>query len=597
MTQRLAQAMSYELFVGNTLYMKRLLDYERTVQGALSIGVADGRGRWEAISGDGGALPVLGYKPESRARREGHLWLFLEEVRSPTADSDDPYLATSPEQSIGWVAVVLDDTSLHQARAEIVLASAGIMSLLLVLAGGIAWRLSSRLGGRLRGLAQTVERIADGDLGARVREVATGELGVLENGVNRMAQTLEENRRDLEQRIRDATAGLRQQTHAAEAAVLAKSKFLAAASHDLRQPLHAMTLLIAAMKERISDVEARRLAEHVESSAEAMQNLLNALLDLSRLDAGAVAVKPECFRVSGLLRRLEHRFAPMAAEKGLHLRVVPTRMAVHSDPVLLERILGNLIANAIRYTDRGGVVVGVRRGQAEAMRFEVWDSGRGVPEHFQKRIFEEYFQLDNPERDRDKGLGLGLAIVERLSGLLDCPVKMRSIPGRGSCFSICAQRCAEDGLAQETEATQPGRLAPENAMVAFIDDDEGILEAMLELFDSWQIDLAVGTEAEEVAADLRDMRREPALILCDYRLREGRTGIDAIRLLREQFGEHIPAMLITGDTAPETLKCIQESGLPVLHKPLKPAKLRAILSYTLAGEGQAPEGGGEAAAD
>jgi CheY-like chemotaxis protein len=219
------------------------------------------------------------------------------------------------------------------------------------------------------------------------------------------------------------------------------------------------------------------------------------------------------------------------------------------------------------------------------MRFEVWDSGRGVPGHLRERIFEEYFQLDNQERARDKGLGLGLAIVDRLSRLLSCPVRLRSVLGRGSCFSLCAERCAVPTPAEEGEAELPGRIGSDDALVAFVDDDESVLEAMLELFDSWGVALAVGADAHEVAADLLEMDRAPSLILCDYRLREGRDGIEAIAFLRGRFGAHIPALLITGDTGADTLQRIHASGLPLLHKPLKPAKLRAMLAHYLGARG------------
>lgn len=586
LAQRLAKAVEYELFVGDSVAIKKLLEQERALRGALALGVANNEGRWEGFSGDSRLLLASkAMVAPSHLRRENH-WLFVAPVQPPVADGVDPYLSAPPGQALGVVEVVLDDAPLLRTHIETLWAAAGISLLLMALSGILAWRMSDHLGRSLLALSRAVERITGGDLAARVEVASDGELGALEAGVNRMAATLEENRGELEQRIRAATSELRQQTWAAESAVLAKSRFLAAASHDLRQPLHAMTLLIAALKDRIGDGEARRLVEHVEASAAAMESLLNALLDLSRLDAGAVEVRPECFSVAPLFRRLEQRFAPVAAEKGLRLRVMPTRMNVMSDPILVERILGNLLSNAIQYTDRGGVVLGVRRGRGESMRFEVWDSGRGVPTQLRERIFEEYFQLDNPERHRDKGLGLGLAIVDRLSRLLGCPVRLRSELGRGSCFSLCAERCDAPTKAPNGESDPPpGRIGSGDALVVFVDDDESILEAMLDLFDNWQVELAVGTDAHEVAADLLELGRAPSLILCDYRLRDGQDGIEAIAFLRRRFGADIPALLITGDTAAETLARIHATGLPLLNKPLQPAKLRAILAHYLGTRG------------
>jgi CheY-like chemotaxis protein len=271
-------------------------------------------------------------------------------------------------------------------------------------------------------------------------------------------------------------------------------------------------------------------------------------------------------------------------EKGVRLRVHPSSVTLFTDPVLLERILSNLLANAIRYTDQGRIILGVRRVQTDWALIEVWDSGRGIPKNFNEKIFEEYFQLENPERDRDKGLGLGLAIVQRLARLLGSPVEVRSSLGKGSCFRVrmvrCEQADAQDKSASPYEdmvAVRPGR----SSLVAFIDDDESILEAMTAVFDQWGIDIAVGVDANQIKGDLLELGRKPDAILTDYRLREGRTGIEAITVLREAFGPDIPAVLITGDTAATTIQAITNSGLPVLYKPLQPAKLRAYINHML----------------
>jgi CheY-like chemotaxis protein/anti-sigma regulatory factor (Ser/Thr protein kinase) len=254
---------------------------------------------------------------------------------------------------------------------------------------------------------------------------------------------------------------------------------------------------------------------------------------------------------------------------------------VNSDPILVERILGNLISNALRYTERGGVLIGARRIGRDKLSFEVRDSGKGIPHEYQARIFEEYFQLENPERHRDKGLGLGLAIVSRLLQLLGSSVQVRSQPGRGSCFSFQFARCEAAPSQPVVTAAANFMLPLENALVAFIDDDETILAAMVEVFDHWNVALAAGEDAEQVRDELQALGRAPDLILCDYRLRDGHTGIEAVQLLRDAFGAQIPAALLTGDTAPETIQEIQAVDLPVLHKPLKPAKLRAFLSHLL----------------
>jgi CheY-like chemotaxis protein len=388
--------------------------------------------------------------------------------------------------------------------------------------------------------------------------------------------------------VDEATSELREQKQAAEAAVSSRSRFLAAASHDLRQPIHALILLVEALKEKLRTTscgECLRLSEHIETSAQSMQSLLNGLLDISRLDAGAVVARPECFALGEVFERVARQFAPMAAEKGIELHVHQTRLTLFSDPALLERILGNLLANAIRYTVHGRVVLGVRRVQKDWVRIEVRDTGKGVPSSFRDKIFEEYFQLENPERDRDKGLGLGLAIVQRLAHLLGSPVEVQSSLGKGSCFSIRMVRCElPQGQARaEVEYVEgvpvTGTVAP---LVAFIDDDEAILEAMTAMFEQWGMDLAVGGNANEVILDLHELGRKPDVVLSDYRLRDGRTGLDAIKEIRAVFGPDIPAILITGDTASTTIQAITQSGLYVLHKPVRPAALRSYLNHLLA---------------
>jgi two-component system, sensor histidine kinase len=584
-SRHLADAVAYDLFTGNLPNVKRLLDFERTTREIPAIAINDGK-HWLIISGNTAVLPSLdGHRPAAYWRH-GALLVFSHPVRLSTHGETDPYLelAENPE-SRAYTVVVLDRAKVELIRSQIGLATAGMAGLSILLALVLAWRLAGGVSHPLHTITRTVARLAGGKLTERTPETSPGEIGLLERGVNRMAHALEENQLTLERRIRDATAELLGQKVAAEAAVLAKSRFLASASHDLRQPLHALTLLVTALRERVKEDEARRLAEHIDASAAAMESLLNALLDLSKLDAGVVEAHPVCFPVGKVLKSVERQFAPLARERNLRLDIHPTALWAYSDPVLMERILSNLVANALRYTERGKVLIGARRVQKDWIRLEVWDTGKGIPEEYQSRIFEEYFQLNNPERHRDKGLGLGLAIVARLAQLLGGRVSVHSQLERGSCFNFRVARCAP--AAQQAASilpVSPGFALPlENALVAFIDDDESILGAMVEVFDHWGVALAAGEDAEQVRAELEELGRKPDIILCDYRLREGRTGIEAIQILRDAFGQNIAAALLTGDTAPDTIQAISASRLPVLHKPLKPAKLRAFLSHLLAG--------------
>lgn len=590
MVQRLAEMAAFELFVGNDPGLKRLLDYEKASQGCESVGIADLSGKWRLISGHQD-LPSPGEAHMAREWRTGNRVYFVAPIVFTALAVDDPYVASgggSAAGPIGEAMVVLDLTPIIQSQRKSMLLVVGLASLLLIAAAALAWRLSQGLSRPLHAVTAAVRALASGRLDARVKEVSRGEVGELEQGINRMAEVMQHNAMEMEQRVLDATGELRDQKAAAEAAVMARSRFLAAASHDLRQPMHALTLLVEALKEKIRPQagEPLRLIEHIEASAHSMESLLNALLDLSKLDAGVVVARLECFKVGPVFERLARQFGPLAAEKGLQLRVHGGKVAVYTDPVLLERILGNLLANAIRYTDQGRIVLGIRRVQKDWVRFEVLDSGKGIPEAFRQRIFEEYFQLENPERDRDKGLGLGLSIVQRLARLLGSPVEVRSELGRGSSFSIRTVRCELPAGRTQEEAHRPDEiLAPAGKapLVVFIDDDESILEAMAAVFEQWGIELAADVDARDIKEDLLELGRRPDAILSDYRLRDGHTGIDAIAELRAVFGPDIPAALITGDTAATTMQAINASGLPVLHKPLKPATLRAYLNHMLAG--------------
>lgn len=580
MTRQLAEAVAFDLFSGNLPYVKRLLDFERSSRQAIAIGIAED-GQWLLASGSLTRLPGLVETPFPDESRDGQHLYFSHQIDLPGSPEQDPYLELDRHGGRHAVLMaVLSREPVRETRRRIFQAVLGMAGLSLLLALILAWRLSTRLSRPLHDITLAVAQLADGSLSRRVPQVSSGELGELESGVNRMAAALEESQRDLEQRVRQATQELLGQKEAAEAAVQAKSRFLAAASHDLRQPLHALTLLIAALRERALEGEARRLVEHIDDSASALEGLLSALLDLSKLDAGVVVAHTECFPARRVLENMARQFGPQALEKGLRLRIHDSDCWLQSDPILLERILGNLVSNALRYTERGGVLLGLRR-DGSGLRVEVRDSGRGIPAAFRERIFEEYFQLENPERHRDKGLGLGLAIVARLARLLGSGVEVASTRGRGSCFCFRVARCPPPEHPQTVESP-PFALPLTGTLVAFIDDDDQILEAMMQVFEQWGMDMAAGGDVEAVRDELRELGRAPDLILCDYRLAGGFTGIDAVRLLRQAFGKTIPAALITGDTAPETIRAIDASGLALLHKPLKPAKLRAFLSHLLA---------------
>ena len=361
----------------------------------------------------------------------------------------------------------------------------------------------------------------------------------------------------------------------AERANLAKSSFLAAASHDLRQPVHALGMFVGALHAVPMAPEGRRIVEQIEASTMAMDGLFSALLDLSRLDAGVVAVEERAFAIGPVMERLCRDHREEAKAKGVSLVSKRCSAIVWSDPVLIERVLRNLVSNAARYTDRGRIVVGCRRRGA-AIAIQVLDTGPGIPPDQQERVFQEYTQLGNPERDRTKGLGLGLAIVRRLANLLECRLTLHSEPGRGSLFEVTIPLAADQSAVAELGPTVAS-AAMGRGLVVVIDDEPAIRDAASSLLTGWGYDAVAVGGGDEAIERLSIHPAKPALILCDYRLREGESGLVAVGRIRAEYNEAIPAILITGDTAPDRLAEAEASGLLLMHKPISNGKLRAAI--------------------
>jgi signal transduction histidine kinase/CheY-like chemotaxis protein len=355
----------------------------------------------------------------------------------------------------------------------------------------------------------------------------------------------------------------------AEQANQAKSKFLAAASHDLRQPIHAQGLFLDVLSRTPLTPEQSAILASAQSASLASGEMLNALLDFSRIEAGVVQPFVQPFELQTLLHKIENDLAPLADAKALVFRSRETVLRVDSDATLVELILRNLVSNAIRYTERGGVLIGCRR-RASHIVVEVWDSGIGIAPAQQQHIFREFHQLGNPERDRHKGLGLGLAIVDGLARTLGLDLSLASRPGRGSVFRLSLPLTSAAVLQQARPLRlNTGHLRGLHMLV--IDDDASIRSGMAQLLHSWGC--TVDT-ADSIAQALSLARQQtPDAVISDYRLREQRTGTEAIAALREQLGHSLPAVLITGDTAPERLRDALASGVPLLHKPVSPGQL------------------------
>jgi Na+/proline symporter/signal transduction histidine kinase/ActR/RegA family two-component response regulator len=398
-------------------------------------------------------------------------------------------------------------------------------------------------------------------------------------------QALIEANETLELRVEQRTAELSEALVAtaraqlaAETANVSKTRFLAAASHDLLQPLNAARLFTAALRQHPGlDGEASQLAERIDASFRAAEDLLDALLDTSRLDVGSYRADIGNFALADLFESLRAQFAVLAEQRGLRLRVVPTRLAVRSDPQLLRRIVQNFISNALRYTCSGGVLLGARRVGHE-VRIEVWDSGPGIAPEQRARIFGEFQRLDRPSPWGEKGLGLGLSICDRIAGMLGHRLDLRSQIGHGSGFSVTVPR---------VEATPPQRRSVQRSgsdeqlplTVLCLDDDPTILDGMQALLTRWGVDCRV---ALDVAQAAQELRRGPIdLILADYHLADGVDGLQALQQLHDASGRLPPTAMITADGSSELKQRARALGYPLLHKPVRPAALRALLTALL----------------
>jgi len=368
----------------------------------------------------------------------------------------------------------------------------------------------------------------------------------------------------------------------AEQANIAKSRFLASASHDLRQPLHALGLFLGELHERIDEPEIRdRLMQRMGSSIEAMTDLFDALLDMSRFDAGAVQPELRNFRVDQLLCDLELEYAERAAANGLTFRAVPCNAVIRSDPLLLRRILRNLIENAIRYTQTGGIVTGCRR-DGDFIKLQVCDSGIGIEDQQLAKVFQEFYQLNNPERDRHKGLGLGLSVVRQLADLLGHEIAVQSTPGKGSLFSLrvaCAD-AVTDEPANETERTMvTDRL--ESACILVVDDEDSVREGTRGLLEAWGCVVITASNIDEALREIARSPRQPDVMVTDFRLRNHVSGVDVINQVRSSAGIHLPAIMITGDTTGEESASLRGSDITLLHKPVNPGRLGTLLRFLL----------------
>ena len=375
----------------------------------------------------------------------------------------------------------------------------------------------------------------------------------------------------------------------AEKASASKSRFLAAASHDLRQPMQALAMFVDVLARKEHDDVSTDIIGKIQASSKSLQGLLNSLLDISKLEADLVVPATRRFTVGELTARLAEEIEPMAQRKGLRLIHVPSSLAIRSDPGLLDRILRNLLVNAVTNTKHGRILFGCRRRGRQVL-VEVWDTGTGVADDQKKKIFEEFYQGKEEDGIRRSGLGLGLAIVDRLVKLLNHTIEVSSGSSSGLTSGLLGGSVfrVRVPVAKATEAVVKQAVARDDdfedtagALIVGIDDDPAVRDALSLLLESWGFSTVTAASAHEAMQHLAQENRAPDLVIADYQLQQGQKGSNAIRDIQRRWGDSIPGLLLTGDIEPVRLKEAAASGYQVIQKPIQPDKLKSVVAQQI----------------
>lgn len=590
--RQMALASEYGLFSGNLQQLQALAAGALHEADVRQVLVMDSRGQTLASAGDGAQLPM---PPLITSEQQGFdSQAQLDWLAQPVFPSDVPLddlfarNSVGPEQvpiQLGQVVVVFSRHNVDARKRQMLATGGGIGILSLLFGMALAVFLSRGVIRPITRITQLVERIGRGDFAAVDKlhgQAAKQEpLHELQSHIRLMAERLALAQGALEQQVTLATQALREKKDEAEQANQAKSHFLAAASHDLRQPTHALGLFVSRLAQLPHDARTGELISHLDASVRAMQNLLDGLLDISRLEARAIQVSKRPFALAALFEQLQQDLSAEALDKGLTLRVRPTDLWAMSDATLIYRVLLNLVSNALRYTERGGVLVAARRCANKQVQLQVWDTGIGIAPQHQQAVFAEFYQVGNAARDRTKGMGLGLNIVQRTANLLDHPLTLSSRLGRGTCFSLSLPLATAE-LPVMQALPKDRQLADDvsGKWALVIEDDDLARTALVGLLESWGMRVA---QAQGPAQALQRLAEGvlPDVIISDHRLQEGLSGLQLVQQLQQQLGRPTAACLMSGDTDPAVIQAVQVAGLTLLHKPVRPAKLRSLLRHLL----------------
>lgn len=579
LARQTASAMEFSLISGNRELSQAIgLGVLRTEPDVRGLAVVDAESKplvmlgalnreiWPAIGGTESRVSV------------GDVDVFIVPVEQHTLAVDDVYSGTEiavarrPKAPLGHVVVEIarDRVAAERNRLMSIALLTGLGGL--ILGGGLAISIARGVTQPLLDATDVVGRIGRGDLAARMRERTAGPLRSLAAGINAMAVRIGLTQEQLQTQIDSSIKELVRQRDSAERATKAKTRFLASASHDLRQPLHALGLFVAQLARMDWTDKRQEIFRNMEVSVTSLQEMLGALLDLSKLDADGYRPDVKPFALGVLLQRVAREMDPVAAERGLALRTRVRDDWVLSDPALIERLARNLLANALRYTDEGGILLAVRRVGAAA-RIQVWDTGIGIENDLREEIFEEYVQAGNEERDQGKGLGLGLAICRRIAHLLGSEIRVRSELGRGSVFSIDVPLTEADSPPAEDEDVRESRL---DIAVLLVDNDGANRSASAVLLASWGATVIEASDIDSALETCRKVEVRPKVAICDL----GADGSPGEGSVVRRFRDRCPdtkIILISAGFSATTQAIARKYGFPLLRKPVAPARLRATL--------------------
>ncbi|MEJ8849355.1 hybrid sensor histidine kinase/response regulator [Variovorax rhizosphaerae] len=487
---------------------------------------------------------------------------------------------------IGKVMVEISLDAVQKAKNNVWLNVAGVLAASLIGVGLAAWWAARRISAPIRELGEAVDRLGAGKE-ASVQVTGTTEVRRLQHGFNQAARALGESQRLLQSRIAQATAELESKNEQLEVASQAKTRLLAAASHDLRQPLHALTLFSDGLSNGETDPLKLQRIGHIRECVDSLDRLFSELLNLSQLDAGVLQPQWIDFPLDRLFDEISRNFRAVAEQQNLRLVVRKTDLWVRCDYVMLSRILNNLVSNSLRHTHEGGVLIGARR-RGKGVRIDVCDTGIGIAQQHQKRVFEEFFQIGPARSTGARGMGLGLSTVQRLASLLNTRVELSSVPRRGTVVRVMIRSAIP---ADSAPVLQSGSAGPEGeaslvgVRVLVIDDERTILEGLQVVLTNWGADVMAAQSREEALALADQWDRPPDAVVSDLLLREGDNGLDVLAALERHprgIGAATARLLVTGETKPDRLREVASAGVAVLYKPVSPRVLRQAIAAQLA---------------